>query len=77
VHPAISVILFISLYQPWELHEIIMGFKSGPSENLEARDTADNFTALRGTETEKRNSGNLIREMAKILMGFVSDVMKK
>jgi hypothetical protein len=54
-----------------------MGFKSGPSENLETRDTADNFRALRGTGTEKRNNGNLKREMAIILMRFVSDVMKK
>jgi hypothetical protein len=59
------------------LQELIMGLKSGPSENLETRDTAYNFTALRGIETEKRNNGNLKREMAIILMGFVSDVIKK
>jgi hypothetical protein len=77
LHPAYSVLLFISLYQLWELHEIIVGLKCGASENLETRDTADSFTALRGTETEKRNKGNPNREMAIIRMRFVSDMMKK
>jgi hypothetical protein len=77
VHPAISVILFISLYQLWELHELIIEFKSGPSKNLETRDTVDNFTALRGTENKIRNNGDPKGEMAIILMGFISDLMKK
>jgi len=48
-----------------------MGLKCGASENLGTRDTADSFTALRGTETEKRNNGNPKQEMAIIRMRFV------
>jgi hypothetical protein len=54
-----------------------MGLKCGASENLETRDTADNFTVLLGTETEKRNSGNPKRKMAIVRMRFVSDITKK
>lgn len=76
VHPAYSIMVFIS-YQLWDLHERIMGSKCGASENLETKDTSDNFTALRGRETEKRNNGNPKREVAIIRMIFVSDMMKK
>jgi len=41
-----------------------MGLKCGVSENLETRDTAQNFAAFRVKGTEKRNNGNPKREMA-------------
>jgi hypothetical protein len=53
-----------------------MELKCGVSKNLETRDTAENFTALRVTQTEKRNNGNPKGEMTIIQMRFVWDVMQ-